>query len=165
MTAITLIILGLATFMYLASRRLNAQAKELESRAMARITVFTAANDELRGGQRAQESLRDSAEKFHQLADNIQEIFWIVDTVTKQALYVNPAFEEITGRTTAIFQAPFPSQEIIFGALAVTLYSRWDGAGLSPAKSFSALSHRPSQLNSQVTVSQACLPRFSLYVD
>lgn len=33
------------------------------------------------------------------MADNIQEIFWVIDAETKQALYVNHAYETITGRT------------------------------------------------------------------
>ena len=53
-------------------------------------------------------------EKFHQIADNIQEIFWMVDAPTKQAVYVNPAFEQITGRTCASLQeAPLSYREII----------------------------------------------------
>jgi PAS domain S-box-containing protein len=52
--------------------------------------------------------------KFHQIADNIQEIFWMVDAITKQAIYVNPAFEQITGRTCASLQeAPLSYHEII----------------------------------------------------
>jgi PAS domain S-box-containing protein len=52
--------------------------------------------------------------KFHQIADSIQEIFWMVDAITMQAIYVNPAFEQITGRTCASLQeAPLSYQEII----------------------------------------------------
>ena len=51
--------------------------------------------------KRASDDLHEREEKFHQVADNIQEIFWMVDTATNQAIYVNPAFERITGRTVA----------------------------------------------------------------
>jgi len=48
------------------------------------------------------------------MADNIQEIFWMVDAVSKQAIYVNPAFEQITGRTRAsLREDPLSYREII----------------------------------------------------
>jgi PAS domain S-box-containing protein len=49
--------------------------------------------------RRAQLSLLESEERFQQMARNIQEIFWMIDAVTKKALFVNPAYETITGRT------------------------------------------------------------------
>jgi PAS domain S-box-containing protein len=59
-------------------------------------------------------TLREREEKFHQVADNIQEIFWMVDATSKQAIYVNPAFERITGRTVAsLMDAPLSYREII----------------------------------------------------
>ena len=64
--------------------------------------------------KRAEEALREREEKFHQMADNIQEIFWMVDATSKQAIYVNPAFEQITGRTVAsLLDAPLSYREII----------------------------------------------------
>jgi PAS domain S-box-containing protein len=63
--------------------------------------------------------------KFHQIADNIQEIFWMVDAITMQAIYVNPAFEEITGRTRASLQeAPLSYREIIHSADRARVLSR-----------------------------------------
>lgn len=115
---IALIILAWAGGTYLASRRMAAHAKELEHRIVERTTELTAINEKLREEilehQPAQDALGDPQEKFHQLADNIQEIFWMVDAVTKQAIYVNPAFEQITGRTMAsLLEAPLSYQEII----------------------------------------------------
>jgi PAS domain S-box-containing protein len=49
--------------------------------------------------RRAQLSLLESEERFQQMANNIQEIFWMLDAETKKALYVNPAYETITGRS------------------------------------------------------------------
>lgn len=69
---------------------------------------------DIRERKRAEETLREREGKFHQIADNIQEIFWMVDAITKQAIYVNPAFEQITGRTCASLQeAPLSYREII----------------------------------------------------
>jgi PAS domain S-box-containing protein len=44
-------------------------------------------------------SLLESEERFRQMADNIQEIFWMIDAKTRKTLYVNPAYETMTGRT------------------------------------------------------------------
>lgn len=46
-------------------------------------------------------ALRESDERFHQMADNIQEIFWMLDARTKHVLYVTEAYETITGRSCA----------------------------------------------------------------
>ncbi len=47
----------------------------------------------------AEKSLRESNERFSQLADNIQEAFWIFDTVDKKLIYLSPASEIISGRS------------------------------------------------------------------
>lgn len=118
MGAATLTVMGLAVFLCAVSRRPAAPAEDLERRVAERTRELTAINEELRNQivelQRAGEALRDPEEKFHQLADNIQEIFWMVDAFTKQAIYVNPAFEHITGRTIAsLLDAPLSYREII----------------------------------------------------
>jgi len=59
-------------------------------------------------------SLLESEERFQQMADNIQEIFWMIDAETRKALYVNPAYETITGRScTALKENPLSYEEII----------------------------------------------------
>ena len=47
----------------------------------------------------AQRALRESEERFRQLAENVNEIFWLTDWKTRRVLYVNSAFEAIRGRT------------------------------------------------------------------
>lgn len=47
----------------------------------------------------AAELVRSSEEKFRQLAENIDEIFWILDAAGSEFLYVSPQFERIFGRT------------------------------------------------------------------
>jgi PAS domain S-box-containing protein len=42
---------------------------------------------------------RASDELFQHMASNIGEIFWTIDAETKRALYVNEAYETITGRS------------------------------------------------------------------
>lgn len=48
--------------------------------------------------RRAEEALRESEEQFHQLANNIPQIFWICDALQKEMIYVSPAYERITGQ-------------------------------------------------------------------
>lgn len=45
----------------------------------------------------AQEELRNSEERFRQIAGNIQEIFWMSDIKSNKFLYINPAYEQIWG--------------------------------------------------------------------
>ncbi len=48
---------------------------------------------------RALSQYRESEQRFQQMATNIGEIFWMIDAQTKHALYVNEAYERITGRS------------------------------------------------------------------
>jgi PAS domain S-box-containing protein len=58
--------------------------------------------------------LLESEERFRQMADNIQEIFWMIDAETRKPLYVNPAYEAITGRSRgALKEDPLAYEEII----------------------------------------------------
>src|SRR5260370_12886537 len=50
------------------------------------------ANEEL---NRQAAMLKKTEERFRQMADNIQEIFWILEPQTKEVSYVSPAFEQI----------------------------------------------------------------------
>jgi PAS domain S-box-containing protein len=77
--------------------------------------------------KRAEEARRESEEKFHQIADNIHEIFWMVDAATMQAIYVNPAFKQVTGRPLASLQEdPLSYREIIHPDDRARVLSRLD---------------------------------------
>jgi PAS domain S-box-containing protein len=55
---------------------------------------------QMRGRERQVRTVfEDREQEFHQMADNIQEIFWVIDPETRTATYVNPAYEAITGRS------------------------------------------------------------------
>jgi PAS domain S-box-containing protein len=47
----------------------------------------------------AELSLRKSEERFQHMANNIQEIFWMMDADTQEVLYVNHAYAKITGHS------------------------------------------------------------------
>lgn len=46
---------------------------------------------------RAETRLRESEERFRQLTETIDEVFWISDPAAQRALYASPAFEAIWG--------------------------------------------------------------------
>ena len=46
----------------------------------------------------SRQTLAESEEQFRQMAEGIQEVFWLLDVRSGQALYVSPAFEAIWGR-------------------------------------------------------------------
>jgi PAS domain S-box-containing protein len=63
---------------------------------------------------RAQQVQLDTEERLQQMADNIQEIFWMIDAETKKALYVTEAYETITGRSCqSLLDNPSSYEEII----------------------------------------------------
>jgi hypothetical protein len=39
----------------------------------------------------------NSEQGFHQIADNIEEMFWVIDARTRRAIFLTPAYETITG--------------------------------------------------------------------
>ena len=47
----------------------------------------------------AEQSLYESEERFRQIAENIDEVIWMVDLGVQNLLYVNPAYERIWGRS------------------------------------------------------------------
>ncbi|MEP7137229.1 MAG: PAS domain S-box protein [Chloroflexota bacterium] len=47
--------------------------------------------------KQTENELRASEERFRQLADNIQEVFWIADAVSGEDLYISPAGEKVWG--------------------------------------------------------------------
>ena len=64
--------------------------------------------------RRAKTVFAESEREFHQMADNIQEVFWVIDPETRTAIYVNPAYETITGRSCqSLIKEPSSYEEAI----------------------------------------------------
>lgn len=81
-----------------ALRQLN---EVLELKVEERTAQLQAVNEQLQAEiqerQQAEADLKESEEKFRQLAENIQEVFWIAEGPTLELSYVSPAFQAIWG--------------------------------------------------------------------
>jgi two-component system, NarL family, sensor histidine kinase UhpB len=49
----------------------------------------------------AQQALRNSERQFRQMADTIEEVFWMAAPASNSVLYVSPAYQKIWGRSCA----------------------------------------------------------------
>jgi len=64
--------------------------------------------------QRAEAELRNSHERFRQIAENIREVFWVTDPDKNQMLYISPAYEEIWQRSCeSLYASPWTWVEAI----------------------------------------------------
>jgi PAS domain S-box-containing protein len=80
----------------------------------------------------AQDSLRESKERLQQMADNIQEIFWLLDASTKEVLQVNLAYETITGRSLeSLMRNPTSYPELIHAEDRVHVLAKLEEAARS----------------------------------
>lgn len=59
--------------------------------------------------QRMEQELRDSEERFRQLAESIYRVFWLVSADLRETLYVNPQHQSVFGLPTATLYADFLS--------------------------------------------------------
>jgi PAS domain S-box-containing protein len=64
--------------------------------------------------QRAEEALRETEERFRQLAENIHEIFWMMDARGERMIYISPGYEEVSGRTRqGLYERPRSWVEVL----------------------------------------------------
>ncbi len=63
------------------------------------LLYYEGAVEDISERKQAEEKLRTSEERFSQLANNIQEAFWMVDVERNEQIYLSPAAETIWGRT------------------------------------------------------------------
>ena len=64
--------------------------------------------------RRAEQALRESEERFRQLAENIRDVFRIIPMASGENLYVSPAYEQIWGRSVAsLYQDPESWREAV----------------------------------------------------
>jgi len=70
---------------------------------------------QLRRDQRNASSVLQTAEhEFHEMASNIQEIFWTIDANSRKPLYISEAYETITGRSCrSLMENPSSYEDVI----------------------------------------------------
>jgi PAS domain S-box-containing protein len=75
--------------------------------------------------KQAEAALRESEERFQQMATSIQEIFWMLDAESRKVLYANQAYETITGRSCESLQEdPKSYEDVIHPEDRVRVLSR-----------------------------------------
>ena len=84
--------------------------------------------------KRAEDALRESEERFREIAENINEVFWVRNP--DKMVYISPAYEEIWGRTCeSLLQNPNSFIEAIHPDDLERILKAFQAA-LSPAKAF-----------------------------
>jgi PAS domain S-box-containing protein len=55
----------------------------------------------------AEEALRESEQRFRQVAESIDEVFWLVDVIKGRTIYISPAYEKVWGRSCqSLYESP-----------------------------------------------------------
>jgi PAS domain S-box-containing protein len=49
--------------------------------------------------KKTENALKESEEKFRQIAENMGEVFWVIDPKTGEVIYVSPVYQWVWGRT------------------------------------------------------------------
>ena len=87
------------------SRRADGEWRWVESLAEPRFSPegdflgLVGTSKDITERKQAEAALHASEEKFRQLAENVREVFWMMNAAGTEVLYVSPAYEEIWGRT------------------------------------------------------------------
>lgn len=93
--------------------------QELEARVQQRTSDLEQANANLRSEiaerQRIEDELRQSEEKFRQLAESIDEVFFIYNRKPYELVYVSSAYEEIWGCScSSLYENPMSWLELVY---------------------------------------------------
>lgn len=76
--------------------------REPSGRQLAFLTIT-----DITTRSRAEMGLRESEERFRQIAESINEVFWMTDVAKDRILYISPAYESIWGRTrSSLYSTP-----------------------------------------------------------
>jgi len=81
-------------------RWLETRATPLRDPAGA-VTALLGVTRDITERKQAGVALRESEARFREIAETIEDVFWITDPAKTRMLYVSPAYEKIWGRTCA----------------------------------------------------------------
>ena len=87
----------------LTEERLRKAHDELDVKVNERTAELSRSNERLQREiiikQQIENALRESEQRFRQMAESVKEAFWMTDAEVTRVIYVNPAYEEIWGRS------------------------------------------------------------------
>jgi PAS domain S-box-containing protein len=122
--------------LFLENKSQRGRAKLIAGDGTTLFVDFTAAADYVPGRHvlilcdatertEAEVSLRRSEERFQHMANNIQEIFWMMDANTQEITYINSAYASITGHSVeSLRQNPSSYRELIYPEDRIRVLSR-----------------------------------------
>ncbi len=104
-----------------ANRKLRIKAKQAEKQSYSLgkanvklLAVQEALEKKNTEMQKLLDELTESEEKFRQLTENINEVFWISEAKTRKVLYISPAFDDFYGKPR---KTAYDDIEIIFESI------------------------------------------------
>ncbi len=80
--------------------------------------------------KRNEEALRISEQRFRQLAENIEEVFFLISADETMLYYINPAYETITGRSCeSLYDDPRSWVEALHPEERQKIFNHWQNMG------------------------------------